>query len=163
MPKKKQENPASQTASLTTVQITTAALNDPALSPDEFKLGDRVFKVVDLSYDDYMKFITLLSPLIDSIFGKLARRAPSIPGVTLAPDTDQFSVKQLFQYCGSTLPEMAALVCKASDPEIAVDEIKLLAKTPFKLADVILLQMERNNILKDFADFFARILPLMKR
>lgn len=147
--------------SITPQEISRAATNDPALSDDEFILGGRKFKVVDLPYDDYIKFISLMQPLLESLVNGVSEKAGlKLPEIVIP--TSGFTVAGLVKACVGALPEMACIVCSQTDPTITVDEVKTLAKTPFKLAQVVLKQIVRNNIIKDFSDFFEQVIPFLK-
>jgi len=154
------ESPAPQEPVLSEQEIAAAVTNSPALSPDEFKLGDRTFKVVHLPYDDYVVFLSYLQPFLNALVGKLAEKANlAIPDLDLG---ESFEVSALVKFCLDSLPEMTRIVCKQSAPDITVEEIKVLAGTPFALADVVLKQVAKNRMIRDFADFFGRIAPLFK-
>jgi hypothetical protein len=141
---------------LTTSDITRAAINTPPLSPDKFTLGDREFPILDLPYDDYVEFIEAFTPIIDMITNS-QRGIPEIPGIGLG-EPQSFSVRDVFKFCGKELPRLVHIICRQSDKAITVEDIKLLAKTPFQLAEIVVMQIERNRMIKDFADFFPRIL-----
>jgi hypothetical protein len=155
---KKEVQPIPTEPQLTSAEISRAATNSPALSLEEFNLGDRNFKIVDLSYDSYVEFLTLLSPLIESVFGSIAS-ASGIPGVNV--DANAFNVSSIIKHCAKTLPQLVQLICNQTE-DISVDEVKRLGKTPMVLGGVVLKQLQRNNIIKDFADFFAQALPVLK-
>lgn len=145
---------------LSTQAIHRAATNDPELSENTFTLGSkengtfREFKVVDLEYDDYLLFITKLAPLM-KVLGSSILAAKGGSSMSLDPSS-------LIEHCVHELPELAALVCRQTDPSVTADEVKKLAKTPFKLATIILRQIEQNKIVSEISDFFAQMLPLMK-
>lgn len=146
--------------SLTEEQILAAAVNSPALSPDEFKLGETTFKIVHLPYDDYVQFLGHIQPILEFLVGKKAEKENvSIPGIALTPSLDASS---LLRFCSNSLPEMVRLVCKQTQPAITTSEIKASAKTPFALAAIVLQQVSRNEIIKDFASFFAQVTPLFR-
>lgn len=137
-----------------------AAINSPLLSPDKFKLSDEEFTIKDLSYDDYMEFITMLAPVIDTLFSKVADRAGvSIPGVNI--NASAISVKAIFDYCAKDLPQMAHIVTRQSRPDLGIEEIKRLGKTPILLAQVVMAQLKRNNVIAEMADFFRLLQPMM--
>lgn len=149
-----------QGAELTPQQISEAATNNPALSPDEFKLGETTFKIVHLPYDDYVSFIAYLQPFLDAITSKMADKVKiSVPGLDIGKAIDG---TLLIKFCGTSLPEMARLICKQTYPNITVDQIKKDAGTPFILANIVLQQVIKNGMLRDFASFFAQIAPLFK-
>jgi hypothetical protein len=135
---------------LTDKDIAFGATNAPALSSASFTLGDRTFKLVHLEYDAYLAFVTLLTPLFE-----FAQAASGI-------GTEALSPKAVIQYCGADLPELVKLVCSQTDPSITVEEVKRLGKNPLVLAAVVLKQVEHNEMIKDFADFFGQILPLIQ-
>src|SRR5581483_962643 len=124
------------------------------------RLGDRIFKIIDLEYDAYLKFVLLLKPFITAVFGLISQKSKvGIPGIELS--NTSFSEDALLEYCGVNLPEMARIVCASTDPDITVDDVKKLGKTPFNLAKVVMAQVQRNNIIKDFTDFFVQALPML--
>lgn len=135
-----------------------ALVNSPELSDISFTLGDREFKVIDLGYDDYLKFITFLTPMLEVFIGSLA----SVGGVNVVAPIKEINATSIIKYCGESLPEIACIVCTQTDPTITSEEIKKLAKTPFKLCEIVLLQIEKNKIIGDFASFFQQMMPLLK-
>lgn len=146
---------------VTKEEAALAAIN--ILSNYTVTLGDKEFKVVNLSYDDYIKFITLLTPMLETFFGSIA----SVSGVRLAPSSGVLSPGALIKYAGDVLPELACIVCNQTDPSVTVNDVKLWAqqgepKGPFKLAEVVIKQIEQNKIINDFASFFAQMLPMIK-
>lgn len=142
-------------------QIAQAATNDPQLAPDEFQLGDRVFKILDLPYDDYVKFLAHLQPFIDVLAAKMGgRQGVKLEGLDLG---DGFSIATIVKFCGASLPEMARIVCSQSDPTVTVEDVKKLGRNPFMLASIVLRQLVRNGIIQDFASFFGQVIPLMRR
>jgi hypothetical protein len=144
----------------TKTETARAAINSPLLSPDNFKLGDVEFTIKDLSYDDYMEFITMLSPVIDTLFSKVAERSGvNIPGVQI--NTSSISIKAIFDYCANDLPNMAHIVTRQSRPDLDVEAIKNLGKTPIMLAQVVMAQLKRNNVIAEMADFFRLLQPMM--
>jgi len=134
--------------------------NDAALSERSFDLGGREFKVVDLAYDDYVKFLALLQPLLESVATKIAAYKGLVPTADAA-DTP-ITAAGVLKYCVKELPELVCIVCRATDPTVTVDEVKALGKNPFKLAGVVLTQIDHNKIIKDIGDFFVQMLPLLK-
>lgn len=156
----KKKASSKETPSLSQKDIVRAVTNDPSLSSDEFKLGDRTFKVVDLGYDDYLKFMVAMKPLLSGIAAGMSKaKGVSVPGIDL-PETSATEMK-ILEFCQDELPEMVRIVCAQTDPDITVAEIKKLGKTPFNLAPIALKQMVRNNIISQFTSFFGQILPLM--
>jgi hypothetical protein len=144
-----------ETKTMDTKAIHRAATNEPTLSDNEFTLGERVFKVVDLEYDAYLKFITKLAPLMKAIAGGLMASR----GASMSSAIDPAA---LVEHCVNELPDLAALVCQQTDPSVTPADVKKWAKTPFKLATIILRQIEQNKIISEISDFFAQMLPLMK-
>lgn len=144
-------------------ELARAVTNSPALSDDQVQLGDRVFTIIDLDYDEYVLFTTMLKPLLEVLFARMAG-APTVPGIDLADGLT--SVDGIMRFATKDLPEMARLVCSKTDPTITVDEVKKLAKNPFKLSEVVVAQILRNNIINDFSTVFIqlrRLIPTTKR
>lgn len=140
---------------LSQADLDRAATNDPATSPT-FKLGDREFKVLDLNYKDYIRFFSHLKPMIGVIVGAIATSR----GVPMSlPAFDSMS---LIDYCAEELPEMVRIICSQTDPTITAEEVTTLGKTPFTLARIVAMQMNRNNMINDFMDFLKETLPLLK-
>lgn len=151
------------TPALTKAEITRAAFNDSALSQTHFQLGDRTFPVKDLSYDQYTKFLLLVSPLVDLIIGRIGDKVKAEELGLGDLDISLFSVTDILRYCGDKLPEMAAICCQASDPTVTPELVKSLTNKPFDLAEIVLKQIIQNNMINDFAGFFARLLPMTKK
>lgn len=140
-------------------EIIRAATNHPDLADDFIVLGTepntRTFPIVDLPYDDYTRFLVLLQPVIQLAAGKLA----SITGMQI---TSPINIMDVIKECADSLPELATIVCQQSDRTISIEDVKVLGKTPFKLAEVVIKQIERNRMIGDISDFFVQILPLMR-
>jgi hypothetical protein len=150
--------PSPDAPTLDQLQIIRAAVNLPV---DTFTLGDRVFPLKDLSYDSYIAFIGYLTPLIEHVVEKIAGgQGISIPGIDLK--TSLFSANNILSLCKEDLPEMVQLMCRESDPDITVAQVKELAKRPTVLVTAIILQVKQNEMIKDFADFFGQVLSVLK-
>lgn len=151
----------SEQTELTNADLGRAMLNLPA---DEFMLGDRIFQIVDLPYDDYTMFLGYIAPLIENICKRIVLSKSG--GVELPDgiklDASTFGAFDLLQICGKSLPEMAQIVCKQTDPDITVADVKRLAKKPLPLADVVLKQIVQNGMIKDFKDFFGQMISMLK-
>jgi hypothetical protein len=153
------ENAVPVLPELTGQEILAAATNAPSLAPDEFVLGDRTYKVVDLSYDDYVSFLTYLQPFLDGLVGNFASKTNvSLPGISLSQSID---APAFVKFCGKSLPEMTRLICKQTNPDITVDEVKLAAGNPFVLAAVVIKQVNKNQMISTFASFFGQLAPLL--
>lgn len=141
----------------TPTEIVRAATNDPSLSTSSFTLGDKVFPVVDLPYDDYIKFFAYLQPLIEKFAG-------AVTGISFtSSQTDDLSVSGLIRYCSESLPEMVRLMCVQTDPSVTAEDVKKSVRSPFKLASIVMVQVKANKIIEDMTDFFEQIVPLLKR
>lgn len=139
-------------------QLIRAAINIPV---DKFQLGDQMFDIVDLPYDDYILFISHLAPLIEILVTHLTNTNDlKIPGISLSPE--YVTPRLLLELCGSTMPDMVQLMCKQTDPDITVEEVKKLAKRPTVLASAILKQITQNGIIKEFGDFFGQVTQILK-
>lgn len=141
-----------RTKKITNIEIARAATNDPALATTSVKLGERDFPLMDMPYEDNVKFLAFLQPLLESVAGRMS-------GVSV--DTGLASAG-LMKYCAEHLPEMACMVCKQSDPSITVEEVKRLGKSPVRLASVVAAQMQHDRTINDIVDFFKQMLPLLK-
>lgn len=143
-------------------EIIFAATNEPALAPDEFKLGDRTFKVMNLKYDDYIKFLGYLRPFLEGIGQALvASKGIQVPNINI--NGPSFNIDTLLTFCINDLPEMARIVCKQTDPTVTAEQIKEWAGEPFTLCEIILRQVARNNMIGQFASFFGQLLPILMR
>ncbi len=140
---------------LTSQQIAQAATNSPALADAYFDLGPKAYPILDLKYDDYIIFTSLLEPVLLGLVGKFSS---SLGMASAASDFSSELVKSL----AKDLPQMVRLMCAQSDPSVTVEDVKAWAKSPFQLATLVVRQVERNNIVKDLTDFFFQILPLLK-
>jgi len=145
--KKKDEMPETE---LTQSQIVGAALNDPEFSEHEVEFGGVKYKLVDLPYEDYVKFLALLQPFLEAMISKVMGGNKSVE-----------SVGDLITHCADAIPQMAHLALRQVDPDMTVSRIKEIGKTPFRIAPVVIKQIENNNVIKDISDFFVQILPLM--
>jgi hypothetical protein len=153
------ETPAVETPAVSQHEMVRAALNAPELSEREFKLGDKVYKVIDLEYDDYLMFVELLTPLFEMLQNR-ANEAISVPDIALTPEAG-LDFKAVLKYCKNDLPELVRIICRQTDPDITVEQIKK-AGNPIKLANIVLQQILQNNMIQEFADFFVQMIPLMR-
>lgn len=150
----------------TTPELPIETLNGAMLNlpSDEFILGGRIFKIVDLPYDDYTMFVSLMAPVVTQIVNKMIlsqNGGVELPGgITL--DSATFTAFDFLTVCGKNLPEMACIVCKQTDPNITVEDVKLLAKKPMPLAEVVVKQIVRNGMIRDFTAFFQQAVAMMK-
>src|SRR6185436_10259233 len=105
-----------------------AALNVPELAQMGFKMGDKEYPILDLPYDDYIQFLALLQPFLEAFTGQLAKAAG------LGDNSGAATATSLIKYCAETLPEMVQIIARQSVPAITVQDVKILCKTPFKMA-----------------------------
>lgn len=145
---------------LTEQQIVAATLNSPELSEHSIILQGRTFKIIDLEYDAYMKFTLYLKPIFKEILSKAAE-AQSSGKSAINFTLEDFNIDRIFEIFGSTLPDMALLCLQATEPSMTVEECKRLCKTPFKMLEIVLLQISKNNIIQDFTSFFPHLTRLM--
>jgi len=145
---------------LTQEQIIGATLNIPELSQHSIELSGRTFKIVDLEYDSYMKFTLFLKPLFNEILSK-AKEAQEGGKTTIGFSISDIDLDKVFGMFESTLPQMTLIVLAATEPTITIDECKQLCKTPFKMLEVVLMQISKNNIIEDFTSFFPQLARLM--
>lgn len=141
---------------LTQTEIVRAFTNTPVLAKNQVVLGDRTFPIVDLPYDDYLVFFSLLSPLFNVVAGL------GVFSGMVGDVVEDMTPQSLLKYCGQELPQLAQICLKQSDPTITVEDVKKISN-PFKLATVVLKQIEQNNMLVDIKDFFELTLPLMQK
>lgn len=143
-------------------EINLAATNNPALAPDEFTLGDRKFKVMNLRYDDYICFLGYLRPFLEGIGKSLvSNRGVQVPDITI--NSSMLDAGALFTFCINDLPDMVRIVCKQTDKTVTVEDVKDWAGEPFILCEIVLRQVARNNMIGQFASFFAHLLPILTR
>jgi hypothetical protein len=143
-------------------EINFAATNSPDLAPDEFKLGERTFKVMNLRYDDYIAFLGYLKPFLDGI-GKaiVSSKGIKVPEIEINPST--LNASTLFQFCLKDLPAMVRIVCAQTDKTVTVEQIKEWAGEPFTLCEIVIKQIVRNQMIAHFSSFFAHLLPILAR
>lgn len=145
-------------------EVAFAVTNAPELSPTEFMLGDQKIALVDLGYDDYVKFMFFLKPLLASFQAALnpaQKQSMSIPDIELAAQS--LSATKLLHFCEGDLPEMALIIVKQTRPDLKVEDIKRLAGNPFTLATLVLRQVIHNRMIQHFASFFVPMLSLMTK
>lgn len=154
-----QEPVVEEGSTLTQQQIAEAATQNPTLSPDEFKLGEATYKVVHLPYDDYIAFLAYLQPFLDALVARMGNKVKvSIPGLDIGKSLD---ASALVKFCMKSLPEMTQIIVKQTSPNMTIDEIKQIAGTPFVLAEIVLKQVIKNGMIKEFASFFVSMAPLL--
>ncbi len=154
------ETPTVEIPAVSQHEMVRAALNAPELSEREFKLGDKVYKIIDLEYDDYLMFVELLTPLIEVFQNRAKAEEVSVPDIALTPEAG-LDFKAVLKYCKNDLPELVRIICRQTDPDITVEDIKK-AGNPIKLANIVLQQILQNNMIQEFADFFVQMIPLMR-
>lgn len=153
------------TPTLTDTQIADAVRND--YPDDSFALGHgderRVFPIKDLSYDSYIEFLKLARPVMDLLIGSLDVAMDEKGEPTLTIRRESLDLDVLLDVAGTSLPRLAHLCCKQSDPRITVDEVKRLARRPMDLLDVVIKQVQHNKIVQEFADFFPRLVTSLSQ
>lgn len=160
MPRKRKQASTEEPA-LTGKQLTEAALNLPA---DQFQLGDRVFNIVHLPYDDYLLFVEYIAPFLDAIGTRLIGEklglstGVSLPGIELGT---AINATAIIRMCGKQLPEMVQIICRQTDPTITVEDVKRLAGDPTPLIGPIIKQIVHNGIIQKFASFFAQLTTIL--
>ena len=145
---------------LTQEQIVGATLNTPELSQHSIDLNGRTFKIIDLEYDAYMKFTLYLKPLFVEILSK-AKEAQAGGQGTVAFSMTDINLDKIFGMFEDTLPQMALIVLLATEPTTTLSECKSICKTPFKMLELVLMQITKNNIIEDFTSFFPQLARLM--
>lgn len=166
------EAPAT-TPALSEEQIIAEATAAPELSKDEFKLGDRTFKVVSLKYRQYLSFVSKLEPVLKALGSKMksglsqARESStqvSVPGIVLQ-SLDGLDTSYIMKFCADEIPAMVEIVCNMgiSDPtqHITKEWVEDVAESPFELLDIVLKQINKNKMIVQFASFFAQLLPIL--
>lgn len=135
----------------------------------KFILGDRVFDLKDLEYDDYVLFIKLSQPIVESIVGVIqpvimqAKDGKMISDLDL--DLSGIDVQVIADLAGYNLPLMTHLCCKQSDPRVTIDDVKKLSmiknssgvRGPLQMAEVIMKQVVHNQMIEEFVNFFPRL------
>jgi hypothetical protein len=121
-----------------------------------FTLGDRVFEIKDLQYDDYIEFCDLARPIITAVSQSLELNQEN-GQLDLQFNFGNLDFRQLLQLSKEELPRMAWLCCKQTDPKIKLAEVKRLARRPQTMLEVVLAQVKHNDLVKEFADFFPRM------
>jgi hypothetical protein len=142
------------TQTLDQKEVIRALTNDPVLSDIEVELSGRKFKIVDLPYNDNCVFLTLIAPLLEAFSSRVMGGNDSA--------LDSFQPSALLKYCSESLPQMAHIVLRQTDPTLTVEDVKTLGKSPFKLASVVLAQITHNKTITDLMDFFVQAAPLWK-
>jgi hypothetical protein len=141
-------------------EIVAAATNSPALAPDSFMLGDRDFKILYLDYDRNVEFTELMEPLLKGLLAVVASKSKvTIPGIDI-PATG-INLSSLMTFLKKSLPQMAALSCQMSDKTITEKWVRENATDPYQLARIAMQQIEKNQMLNKFLDFFAQTLPAL--
>lgn len=171
--KTKEVEPTPTESTLSSKEISRAVTNSPLLAVDEFQIKDRVFKIVDLGYDDYLDFIALFKPMFEQMAG-VKKEEPTLPGISLT-DPSSLKVDSLIMYCKKDLPALACIVCNAQERAMAelekrepnpanMVEPQWLKdnSNPIRLANIVLKQLLQNNMISEFADFFVQALPILR-
>lgn len=175
MPRTKKESPVGADvkpeSKLTDQQKVLGAINDPALSQDEFELCGKKYKYVHLAYDYYLEFMFKIKPLLAAVVGTMAAKSKStvsIPGIELI-STDGAGPLTLLKFCGNDIPDMVRIIVnnsleaddRASESITVADIKKFRGVTPISLTRIVMGQVVYNNLIGEFGSFFVESLPLL--
>lgn len=155
MPKIKQVKEVEEkTTTLTQSQIIEGATNDSVLTKEEVTLGDppQTFKIKYLQYDDQIVFLTLLGPVFEDLLSR----------VGMAVDTSPLNFQKILTLCKDNLPELGRLILKQTKADITSDEVKTLCGSPFKICELVVMQIQKNNLIGEFSQFFPLLAGMMK-
>jgi hypothetical protein len=135
-----------------------------------FEFGGKTFELKDLSYDDYVEFVKLAGPLVENVVSVIQPVLQQDEKGELIKDfsisLQGLDISGLADLAGNNLPRMAHIVCRTSDPEITVDEVKRLSMKrvskdkpigPFAMIEVVLKQVAHNKMIDEFVSFFPRL------
>jgi len=139
---------------LNKLDMVEGATNSTILSEDVVTLEGRTFRLKHLKYDDYIAFMAYLKP----VFGPLFEQLGGFAGGT----QEVIDYAKIVGLCQSNLPEMALLVLKQDAPELTIKDVKDLCGTPFKMAELVLMQINKNNLIADFTNFFGLMTQMLK-
>jgi hypothetical protein len=153
-----QNTPATQEVpSITEQELAHAVTNDPILSPDEFMLGDRKFKICHLTYKENVKFLALVMPLFEGVVNKFTKRTfLSVPDIAM--EAASIGSLGILKFAEADLPELARIVCSKTDPNITVEEVMELGQDPITLGEVVMKQLVRQGTIKKFSQVFQQLL-----
>lgn len=174
MPKHTEVKP--ETPELTQQEKVSAALNLPAHAKDteHFTLGGREFTVLDLNYDDFNEFVGYMQPLVDGIasgFAGAIFKTPSqdLPGIPL-PNPSAFSFSSIIKYCAKDIPKLVVLVCNTEarqtedkTKEVTEKFVRKHLKDPIEAVEIIMLQINKNEMISRIGSFFVRYLPQFQK
>lgn len=108
---------------------------------DIIPFGGKDFKLLSLKYEDYCEFLELMTPFLEPLFNS-------------DPNTG-VDIKSIVKMLNRNLPRMTFLMFHSQDANVTEEWIKENAGSPFELAGLVFKQMEKNKVIKDFADFFV--------
>ncbi len=156
--------------------IVAEGTNDMRLDRDTFTLGNRTFTVVSLQYRQYLQFMARLKPLLEAVASKVRGSIAEASGLNEKINVSGITMNALnaldpdflMGFCADSLPAMVEIICNMKSlREERVDDVvdniwvEKNAQSPFQLVNIVLLQVNKNNMIVDFASFFAEILPLL--
>lgn len=144
-------------------QPTQVAEATTSPASEGFNFGGRDFKLLPLDYESFLNFTLFLYPLLEGVAAKImASKGVSLPGIEVA-ELDAPNIASYFlKFCRKELPEMVCIVCNQQPGEkVTPDWIKQNAKSPIQLATIVILQVSKNQMLSEFADFFVQVLPIL--
>lgn len=160
---------------ITPEQIVAEATNDPRMTDLKFTFGGREFPVISLSYRQYLGFTARLKPIIDLIAGRIKAsviesqgkaETLSVQGIVVQT-LGSLDPNYLFNFCADDLPAMVEIVCNMGAIKeerladlVSVKWVEDNATSPFELVNIVLMQVQKNNMIVEFASFFAQVLPL---
>lgn len=162
---------------LSEAQIVAEATNDPKLSNQTFTFGGREFTVVSLGYKQYLQFIARFKPILELLTGKVKNsileasdpKSLNLQGIVMNA-LNTVDAGLLMDFCADDLPALVEIVCNmAATREDRVEDfvtakwVEDNASSPFQLVNIVLAQVSKNNMIVEFASFFAQALPILLR
>lgn len=143
-------------------QIQAAVTND--YYPNCFKVGKpgspeyREFPIKDLDYKSYIAFCRVAKPIIEAAAGALKVGMDDAGQVAVNFDPFGIDFEALMDLAEKDLPHMAWLCLKQSDPKLTVAKVEEMLPRPQLMLEIVLQQVKQNNLVKEFADFFPRLM-----
>jgi hypothetical protein len=125
------------------------ATNSPVMSETKVMLGNREYKLVHLPYRDYVQFICLVEPALKGVLNG---------GFVI---DEALEATSIIRPLLDTLPELAWLCLKQTNPKLTVEDVMEYGKTPVALANIVLAQIKHNNMIEEFASFFTQATTLL--
>lgn len=106
------------------------------------------------SYDKGTEFLVLASPALMRLLGLGAASNSPIAQIDPGAALQSMDATSLIRDLASALPELTALSCQMTDPDMTAEDVKRLVKSPVSpgMIKAVILQIKKDNLLQSFME-----------